>query len=130
MMCLTKEKEMLIMYELIYSEYFNINCTTHSISRAKERAGLNKRKASKMMEIAKTRGIKSEDCTWSVDKKFLENRTNDVVMAIAYNGFCFIYLKENMKCITMYKLPKNFGQKKTQYKSYIRKYRNFYDRYE
>lgn len=108
----------------VYFDYLDDNCTTHSISRAKERAGLNKKKAGRMMEVAKTRGVKSENCKWSVDKKFLENRTNNEVVAIAYNGFCFIYLKENMKCITMYRLPKNFGQKKTQYKSHTKREKN------
>lgn len=101
--------------------------TTHSIIRAKERAGLNKRKAAKMMEIAKTRGIQSEDCTWSVDRRFLDSRTTDRSVAVAFNGFCFIFDREMTKCITMFRLPRNFGQKKTYYKADTRKYKNYVD---
>ena len=115
------------MEELLYMDYYNYNCTTHSIVRAKERAGLNRKKATKMIEVAKIRGIHSEECTWSVDRRFLESRTNDVTFAVAYNGYCFIYLRENQKCLTMYRLPKNFGQKKTQYKSNMKKNKNVFE---
>ena len=87
----------------------------HSVNRAKERAGLNHRKAQKMMDLARERGIGSEDCRWSVDRRFLESRTNDVARAIAYNGYCFIFDRTTMNCITMYLLPKSFGKKKTYY---------------
>ena len=88
----------------------------HSLNRAKERTGMNRKKALKMMELAKQRGITSEDCKWSLDRNFLECRTNDTAVAIAYNGFCFIMDRDTMNCITMYQLPKHFGKKKTFYK--------------
>ena len=89
--------------------------TYHSINRAKERAGLNRKKAEKMMDLARSRGIGFEDCKWSLDRMFLLNRTNDVALAIAYNGYCFIFNRESADCITMYPLPKHFGKKKTFY---------------
>lgn len=113
---------------LMYSEYqTDYNYTNHSIIRAKERAGLNKKKAAKMMEIAKTRGKRSEDCTWSVDRRFLDKKSTEVSVAVAFNGYCFIYERETMKCITMFRLPKNFGQKKTYYKADKRKYKYNFD---
>ena len=88
----------------------------HSVRRAKQRAGLNKKKALRMMELAKTRGITSEECSWSKDRKFLENRSNEDSIAVAYNGYCFILDRPTMNCITMFKLPRCFGKKKTYYK--------------
>ncbi len=89
--------------------------TYHSINRAKERAGLNRKKAEKMMELARSRGIGFEDCKWSLDRMFLINRTNEVAVALAYNGYCFIFNRDTADCITMYALPKYFGKKKTFY---------------
>lgn len=89
----------------------------HSVHRAKERGGLNKKKALKMMELAKKRGVTSKECTWSIDKNYLEFRTNDECVAVAYNGYCFILERNTMNCVTMYSLPKYFGKKKTFYKS-------------
>lgn len=88
----------------------------HSIERAKERGGLNRKKALKLMELAKKRGITCSDCTWSIDRNFLECRTNDKCIAIAYNGYCFVMDRDTMNCITMYPLPKYFGKKKTFYR--------------
>lgn len=89
----------------------------HSLNRAKERGGWNRKKALKMMELARKRGITSEECTWSLDRKFLDSRTDEDTIAVAYNGYCFIMERETMNCITMYKLPKHFGKKKTFYKA-------------
>ncbi len=87
----------------------------HSVVRAKERAGLNRKKAQKMMDLARERGIGYEECRWAIDRKFLECRTNDACKAIAYNGYCFIFDKVSLNCITMYCLPPRFGKKKSFY---------------
>lgn len=71
--------------------------------------------------------LRSEDCTWSVDRKFLDKKSTEVSVAVAFNGYCFIYERETMKCITMFRLPKNFGQKKTYYKADKRKYKYNFD---
>ena len=89
--------------------------SNHSYRRAKERAGLNKKRATKMMELAKHRGITSEGCRWSDDRKFLESRTNDEAIAMAFNGYCFIFERMTMNCITLFALPRCFGKKKTYY---------------
>ena len=92
--------------------------TRHSMDRAKERAGLNAKKAKRLMDLARIRGIQSNDCRWSVDRRMLESKTDEDVIAMAYNGYCFIFDKQTMSCITLYALPKDFGKKKTYYQKY------------
>ena len=104
----------------IYTQWSEEN-TIHSINRAKERAGLSRKKAEKMMNLARTRGIGYEGCRWSLDRMFLINRSNEVALALAYNGYCFIFNRETAECITMYPLPKHFGKKKTYYGTSDRK---------
>ena len=87
----------------------------HSYDRAKERAGLNRKRAEKMIGLARVRGIEYEDCSWSLDKRYLQIRTDDKTKAVAYNGYCFIFNRETLQCVTMYSLPKRFGKKKTFY---------------
>lgn len=89
----------------------------HSIARAKERAGLNEKRARKMMNLARERGIRSTDCHWSVDRNYLESKCDEKVEAVAYNGFCYILNRITMNCITVYPLPKDFGKKKTYYRN-------------
>lgn len=95
--------------------------TQHSLVRAKERAGLNEKRARKMMDLARQRGIRSEECRWNVDKEFLESRSNDEVEAVAYNGYCFILERMTKHCITVFVLPKDFGKKKTYYRTVTRR---------
>ena len=91
------------------------NDSKHSLDRAKERAGLNEKRARKMMELARKRGVRSEQCRWTVDRTFLESKCNDEVEAVAYNGYCFILQRQTLHCITVFALPKDFGKKKTYY---------------
>ncbi len=97
---------------LSYTEEYFFN-SRHSYDRAKERAGLNRKRAEKMIGLARDRGIEYEDCSWSLDKRFLQMRTDDRTKAVAFNGFCFIFDRETLKCVTLYPLPKSFGKKKT-----------------
>ena len=101
---------------IIYSGWLEED-TKHSLNRAKERAGLNERRARKMMDLARQRGIRSNECRWMVDKTFLESKCNEDVEAVAYNGFCFILDRDTQHCITVFPLPKDFGRKKTYYRS-------------
>lgn len=94
------------------------NDSQHSLDRAKERAGLNEKRARKMMERARKRGIRSEQCRWTVDRTFLESKCNEKAEAVAYNGYCFILQRQTLHCITVFALPKNFGKKKTYYCNY------------
>ena len=89
----------------------------HSIDRAKERMGVNEKRAIRMFDLARHRGIRSSECKWSVDRRFLEVKSDETVEAIAFNGYCFIVDRMTMNCITMFSLPKDFGKKKTYYQN-------------
>lgn len=91
-------------------------CTKHCLKRAKQRMGLNEKKALRVIDNARKRGIKSSECHWSSDRHFLERKSGEDVCAIAYNGFCFIMERENLCCITVIELPKYFGRKKMYYR--------------
>ena len=99
------------------STYEYTENTYHSYVRAKERAGLGRKRAERLMELAKYRGIGYEDCKWRMDKNYLMNRTDERSRAVAYNGYCFILDSETLECITMYSLPRHFGKKKTFFES-------------
>lgn len=89
--------------------------TYHCFLRAKERAGLSRKRALGQINLARERGIRSDDCRWSQDKKYLISRTNGENEAVAFNGMCFIFDRKTGGCITLYKLPKHFGKKKVFY---------------
>ena len=84
--------------------------TIHSIDRAKERAGINERKAHKMIGLALTRGKTAEDFT-SWERDYLRGECKENTIAIAYNNFCYI-VNETGFCVTLYPLPAWFGKKK------------------
>ena len=84
--------------------------TVHSLDRAKERAGLNEKRAYKMIELALERGKTAENFT-SWEKEYLQRECKDGVIAIAYNNYCYIVNEEGF-CITLYPLPAWFGKKK------------------
>ena len=96
-------------------EYIYNSC--HSYERAKERAGLKRKRAERMIELARVRGKSYEECSWSMDKRYLYKKSDDETIALAYNGYCFIFSRENQACITIIDLPKRFGRKKTFYSS-------------
>lgn len=97
-----------------------IQDTYHYFVRAKERGGLKQRRAQRMIDLARERGKRSNECRWSVDKQYLACRNDSDKEAIAYNGYCFIISKDTGSCITLYPLPADFGKKKSRYKkSYL-----------
>lgn len=96
-------------------EYDSNIQTMHYISRSKLRGGLNSKRAIRMAELAWSRGYRIKECRWSEDKKYLLKKSNEDIEAVAYNGFCFLFNRTDLKCITVYKLPKDFGKKKTKY---------------
>lgn len=89
--------------------------TLHGAERAKERMGLSEKKAIRRLVLARERGVREADCKWSADRRFLGKSSDDIVEAVAYNGFCYILDKASGICITTYRLPRDFGQKKTRY---------------
>lgn len=84
--------------------------TVHSIERAKERAGLSEKRASKMIKLAIERGKRAEDFT-SWERDYLKGECKGDKTAIAYNNFCYIVDEEGF-CVTLYPLPAWFGKKK------------------
>lgn len=96
-------------------ERTNVVTTKHYLERAKERTGLNERRARKVLQAAVERGITSENCKCSSDRRFLANRTTDNSKAIAYNGWCYILSEDMERCITVLPLPRDFGRKKRHY---------------
>ncbi len=84
--------------------------TVHSVERAKERAGLNERKAYKMIDHALERGKRAEDFS-SWERDYLKGECKGNTTAIAYNNFCYIVNEEGF-CVTLYPLPTWFGKKK------------------
>lgn len=84
--------------------------TVHSIERAKERAGLSEKRASKMIKLAIERGKRAEDFT-SWERDFLIREPSDNCIAVAYNNYCYIVNEEGF-CVTLYPLPEWFGKKK------------------
>ncbi len=85
----------------------------HCYKRAKERTGMNRKRTERMADLAKERGITFLECKRAADRKYLQHRTKGNTVAIAYNGCCFIMDKKDSECVTMYKLPKWFGKRKT-----------------
>ncbi len=88
----------------------NPKATNHFIDRAKERAGINEKKAERMISLALERGKTSEDFT-SWEREYLKREEHDNCIAIAYAGFCYIFTYQR-DCLTVYQLPTWFGKKK------------------
>ena len=84
--------------------------TYHCIERAKERLGLNERKAIKMIELAIERGKTCDEFT-SWERNYLEKECRDGSFPVVYNDFCYI-LSNSCICITLFPLPIWFGKKK------------------
>ena len=82
----------------------------HSIERAKERIGYNKRNAERQIDRAIARGKTAEHFS-SWERKFLHGECSESATAIAYDNFCYI-ISETGVCKTLYPLPAWFGKKK------------------
>lgn len=105
--------------------------TLHSIERAKERIGLNEKKAHRKINLALERGKDSTKFS-SYEKKYLERISKNDCKAIAYDNFCYIVNHEGF-CVTIIPLPDWFEKKKNfDGKTTIKnqkKYVNYYERY-
>lgn len=84
--------------------------TLHSLERAKERMGMNKKVAIKQIRLALERGKTFEEFT-SWEKNYLGKEAYGNCRAVAYNGYCYIFNDKDY-CVTMYPLPIWFGKKK------------------
>lgn len=82
----------------------------HYINRAKERTTIkNRRTNERIADLALLRGKRSENYNHR-EQKYLSNREGRDCLAIAYNGFCYIFSQEHC-CITTYALPEWFGKR-------------------
>ena len=98
--------------------------TLHSLERAKERMGMNKKVAVKQIKHALERGKTAKGFS-SWEKAYLEKEAYGGCVAIAYNGYCYIFNNDN-DCVTMYSLPVWFGKRKHfDGKKRIRNYKSY-----
>lgn len=88
--------------------YYTASC--HSIERAKQRIGYNKKNAKKQIDRAITRGKTAEEYT-SWEREYLLGECGEETTAIAYNNFCYI-VSDGGICVTLFPLPTWFGKKK------------------
>lgn len=84
--------------------------TPHALTRAKERRGFNEKRALNWIKKALERGRDhSFFSSWEHD--YLREEGKGCCIALAYDGFAFI-LDSRGVCVTLYKLPHDFGKKK------------------
>ncbi len=95
----------------------------HSLSRAKERLGLNRKYAVRFIETAIKRGRTADDFSTADERRWLERHSQYGCRAIAYNGSCLI-VSDDETCVTIYELPRWFGQPK-RYDQHKRRIRNY-----
>ena len=104
--------------------------TIHSLNRAKERAGMNKDRANRFMDLAYNRGMTAGEMPWR-ERCYMESKEKEASStAIYYNGYIFIWGNDEVS-ITLFHAPEWFFEKhhcdgKKQIRN-IRKYRRFYD---
>ena len=95
----------------------------HSLMRAKERLGFNRKYAARFIETAMQRGQAASDFNTSDERRWLERHSQYGCRAIAYNGSCLIVSGDGT-CVTIYELPRWFGQPK-RYDQHKRRIRNY-----
>lgn len=87
-----------------------MTATIHSLDRAKERAGLNEKRAERLISLALERG-KTADKFTSWERSYLKGEETEEYIAVAYAGYCYL-ISYSGTCVTMYPLPAWFGKKK------------------
>lgn len=91
-------------------------CTAHGLERFKERVGVKSiKEAEHLASVVMERGDTFKDCSYRIDREFLQGRTKGRQVAYAYNGFCYIVDTKKQMVITVYQLPKSFGKRKKEY---------------
>ena len=84
--------------------------TVHGMDRALERIGLRRSKAEAFLEAGVTYGKTAESFKLAADRKYLESKSSEGIVAKVHQGYCFIVSTEWNGCITVYKLPDWFGK--------------------
>ncbi len=101
--------------------------TNQSIERTTERAGLNRKSASRMIENARLKGKEAKEFA-KPERRYLENKESEDKKALIYAGYCFIFNKEGL-CITMFDVPTWFGKTMFKGKEQIQDPKIFYKKY-
>lgn len=94
----------------------------HSLERAKERLGFNRKYAASVIENGIQRGQAACSFRPGAEREWLESRSQHGCRALAYNGMCIIVSTDG-NCVTVYELPQWFG-KKAQFDHRNRRIRN------
>ena len=84
--------------------------TVHSVMRAKQRFGYNRKTAEHLIRNAIERGKTAEDFRTGKEREWIEQCCSEGIGAAIYNGFCFI-LTDEKKCVTLYRVPYWFGKR-------------------
>ncbi len=96
--------------------------TNHSLERAKERRNLKQHAAKRDIKRAFENGKRAEDFS-SWERQYLLKAQKGCV-AVAYNGYCYLFDEDDARCITLYRLPPWFGQnKRATNKERVREYK-------
>ena len=82
----------------------------HSLERAKERLGFNRKYAASIIENGIQRGQAACSFRVGAEREWLEKRSQNGCQALVYNGLCII-VSPNGNCVTVYELPPWFGKK-------------------
>lgn len=86
--------------------------TIHAYERAEERLDYVNERANRLFERAWERGKRFTDYENGKSRNYLFKKCTAGVTAIFFGNDIFIYNNETMGCITCYKAPQWFGQKK------------------
>lgn len=89
--------------------------TLHSMERIHQRLGLNGQRASAFLEAGIAKGKTSEAFRRVDERRYLEEKCGENIIAKVYQGYCLIVDTEWDACITIYKLPEWFGKKQHYY---------------
>ena len=101
--------------------------TYHSIVRTSQRAGLNRKSATRMIENARVRGLGSSYFGGD-EKEYLQRKMPEGGRSVVYAGYCFIFNDSDL-CITMFSVPVWFGKRKYDGKKRLRKPRKYILKY-
>lgn len=104
--------------------------TLHSMERIHQRLGLSGSRAEAFLEAGIAKGRTAESFRRKDERRYLEGKSGDNIIAKVYQGYCLIIDTEWEACITVYKLPEWFGKKQYYYEKeklrnpakYIRNY--------
>ena len=85
--------------------------TRHSLEMAHERLGLNEKKARRNIELAYTRG-KRTDAFRGSDLRYLMARCEEGCVPVVYQDAIYIFNPEGV-CVTVYQAPRWFGSRRS-----------------